>query len=232
MVQPNRSFVVRALIRLGETERAEQILAELDDRERDHAEMRLGLAELRLAQERPQDAIDALAPVLDGSAPIGMPVRLGEAFLLAAIAHDAMRDQAAAASALEHALDVTEPHGALGIFLLIPTPDLLKRQRRQQTAHASLIADILSLLAGRQLAPQPSMVQPLLEALSDSELRVLRYLPTNLRGPEIAAELFLSQNTIKAHLRHVYAKLGVHSRAAAVTRARELGLLSPSSLKR
>ena len=63
-------------------------------------------------------------------------------------------------------------------------------------------------------------------------LRVLRYLPTNLRGPEIASELFVSQNTIRAHLRNLYAKLGVHSRTDAVNRARELGLLSPSSLRR
>jgi LuxR family maltose regulon positive regulatory protein len=61
---------------------------------------------------------------------------------------------------------------------------------------------------------------------------VLRYLPTNLSGPEIAAELFVSPNTIRSHLRNVYAKLGVHSRADAVNRARELGLLSPSSLER
>jgi LuxR family transcriptional regulator, maltose regulon positive regulatory protein len=57
---------------------------------------------------------------------------------------------------------------------------------------------------------------------------VLRYLPTNLRSPEIAAELFVSLNTIRTHLRNVYAKLGVHSRGDAVSRARELGLLSPS----
>ena len=61
---------------------------------------------------------------------------------------------------------------------------------------------------------------------------MLRYLPTNLRGPEIAAELFVSPNTIRSHLRNVYAKLGVHSRADAVTRGRELGLLSPSSRRR
>jgi LuxR family transcriptional regulator, maltose regulon positive regulatory protein len=61
---------------------------------------------------------------------------------------------------------------------------------------------------------------------------VLRYLPTNLPAQEIASELFVSLNTIRTHLRHVYAKLGVHSRTDAVKRARELGLLSPSSLKR
>ena len=232
MVQRNRSVLVRALVGLGETERAEQTLAKLDDRERDHAEMRLGLATLRLAEEKPQGAIDALAPVLDGSAPIGLPGRLGEAFLLQAIAHDALRDENAAARALERALDTAEPDGALGTFLVYPAPDLLKRHRSRHTAHASLIADILSLLAGRQLAPQPATLQPLLEALTDSEIRVLRYLPTNLRGPEIAAELFVSQNTIRAHLRNLYAKLGVHSRTDAVNRARELGLLSPSSRNR
>ena len=60
---------------------------------------------------------------------------------------------------------------------------------------------------------------------------MLRYLPTQPPRPEIASELFVSQNTIRAHLRNVYAKLGVHSRADAVKRARELGLLSPSSRK-
>ena len=74
-------------------------------------------------------------------------------------------------------------------------------------------------------------MEPLQDPLSASELRVLRYLPTNLRAPEIAAELFVSLNTIRTHMRNVYAKLGVHSRADAVNRARELGLLSPSSRK-
>jgi LuxR family maltose regulon positive regulatory protein len=230
MVTRNRSLVVRALVGLGETERAEQVLAKLDDRDRDHAEMRLGLATLRLAQERPQDAIDALAPVLDGSAPIGLPARLGEPFLLEAIAHDALRDEHAAASALERALDVAEPDGALGIFLLYPSPGLLERQARRRTAHPALIADILSLLAGRKLAPQPAGPRPTVEALSDSEIRVLRYLPTNLTGPEIASELYVSHNTVRTHMRHLYEKLGTHTRADTVARGRALGLLAPSPL--
>jgi LuxR family maltose regulon positive regulatory protein len=230
MVLPNRSFLVRTLVRLGETERAEQLLARLDDRDRDHAEMRLGLATLRLAQEQPQDAIDALAPVLDGSAPIGLPARLVEPFLLEAIAHDALRDEHAAASALERALDMAEPEGALGIFLLYPLPRLLERQARQRTAHAALIADILSMLAGRKLAPPPAGPQPPLEPLSDSELRVLRYLPTNLSMREIGSDLYVSHNTVRTHVGHLYGKLGTHTRAEAVARARALGLLAPSPL--
>jgi LuxR family maltose regulon positive regulatory protein len=66
------------------------------------------------------------------------------------------------------------------------------------------------------------------ESLSDSELRVLRYLPTNLTTPEIARDLCVSVNTIKTHLRNVYAKLGTHGRAEAVARARALSLLAPS----
>jgi LuxR family maltose regulon positive regulatory protein len=60
----------------------------------------------------------------------------------------------------------------------------------------------------------------------------LRYLPTNLRAPEIAAELFVSLNTIRTHMRHVYTKLGVHNRGDAVERARALGLLAPPSRTR
>jgi len=111
-------------------------------------------------------------------------------------------------------------------------PELLERHSRLRSTHASLIAEIQNLLAGHAPAARPEDAEPLREALSESELRVLRYLPTNLRGPEIASELFVSQNTIRAHLRNVYAKLGVHSRTDAVNRARELGLLSPSSRKR
>ena len=75
-------------------------------------------------------------------------------------------------------------------------------------------------------------VAPLAEPLSEAELRVLRHLPTNLRAPEIAAELFVSLNTVRTHMRHIYAKLGVHQRAEAVERARALGLLAPSSATR
>ena len=67
------------------------------------------------------------------------------------------------------------------------------------------------------------------EPLTESETRVLRYLPTHMAAPEIAAELFLSANTVKTHLRHLYRKLGAHSRREAVQRARAIGLLTAPS---
>jgi LuxR family maltose regulon positive regulatory protein len=107
------------------------------------------------------------------------------------------------------------PVAGLLLFLLYPAPDLLQRHARQRTAHASLIAEILSLLARRtpSLSAGP---QPPLETLSDSEIRVLRYLPTNLTAPEIARVLSVSH------------KLGTHRRADTVAHARALGLLAPS----
>jgi len=230
IVLTNRSFLMQTLVRLGETERAEQALAGLGDQDRDGGEMRIGLAALRLAQDDPNAAVAALAPVLDGSAPVPWPGWLAQPFLLEAIARDALGDEGAAGRALERALDVAEPDGVLTVFLLYPVLGLLQRQARQRTAHAALIADILSLLAGRRSAPPPAGPPPPLEPLSDSEIRVLRYLPTNLSMRQIAGELSVSHNTVRTHISHLYGKLGTHTRAEAVARARALGLLAPSPL--
>jgi len=132
---------------------------------------------------------------------------------------------------VERALDLAEPDGALWWFVLHPTPDLLERHARHGTAHAALIADILSLLAGNRSAPPPAGPRPPLEPLSDSELRVLRYLPTNLSMRQISGELYASHNTVRTHITHLYAKLGTHTRAEAVACARALGLLAPSPLR-
>jgi LuxR family transcriptional regulator, maltose regulon positive regulatory protein len=99
MVHENRSFLVQTLVRLGETDRAEQVLAGLGDQDRDGGQMRISLGTLRLAQDDPSAAVAALAPVLDGSAPLPWPGWLAQAFLLEAIARDALGDSCAAASA-------------------------------------------------------------------------------------------------------------------------------------
>ena len=191
----------------------------------------MALAVLRLSQDDPHAAIATLAPVLDGSAPPVWPNWLAQAFLLEAIARDALGDEDAAGRALERALDCAEPDGALLWFLLHPVPGLLVRHARHRTSHAALIAEILGLLAGRTPAPPRSGPRPPLEPLSDSEIRVLRYLPTNLSMRQIAGELFVSHNTVRTHIRHLYEKLGTHTRAEAVDRARALGLLAPSPLR-
>ena len=232
LARPLRAWLVHALVRLGETEDAEQVLAGLGERDRDRGEMRIAAAALWLARDDPHAATVALAPVLEGSAGVGWRSWLVEAFLLEAIARDALGDPAAAGHALEHALDLAEPDGALMWFLMHPAPRLLKCHARQRTAHAALIAQILDLLGGNRPARPPARLRPPLEPLTKSEIRVLRYLPTHLTAPEIATELSVSTTTVKTHLRNVYAKLGAHSRAEAVASARALDLLAPSAHQR
>jgi len=61
------------------------------------------------------------------------------------------------------------------------------------------------------------------EGLSERELEVLRLLATELSGPEIAGELFVSVNTLRTHTKHIFSKLDVNTRRAAVRRAADLG---------
>jgi LuxR family maltose regulon positive regulatory protein len=103
--------------------------------------------------------------------------------------------------------------------------ELLKRHARHGTAHAALISEILTLLAGREAA-SPRGADSLREPLTESEMRVLRYLPTNLSKREIGDELYVLANTIKTHVKRLYAKLDVQTRRQAVERARALGLLA------
>ncbi|MGH3175161.1 MAG: AAA family ATPase, partial [Streptosporangiaceae bacterium] len=210
-----RALQLLAYARLGDTEHAEQALAGLEEQERERGDVRVATAAWRLAQDDPQAAAAALAPVLDGSASMFPWEWPAGAFLLEASAQDALGDQIAAGRALERALDLAEPDGALLWFLVHPVPGLLKRHTGHRTAHAALIAQVLSLLArppassGMASAPgrrdlgewNPRLTEP----LSSSEIRVLRYLPTNLTAPEIAGELSVSRNTVKTHMRNLYA---------------------------
>ncbi len=230
-----RSRMLHTLVRLGQTGRAERALAELAEDERASGEMRTAGAALRLALDDPQAAADTLAPVLEGSVCRVRPMRMLTALLLEARARDALGDQAAAGRVLERALDITESSGVLLPFLLDPAPALLERHRRYPTAHPALISRILDLLSGtaRSTPPPGSRAgwtrgPDLDEPLTDSETRVLRYLPTHLTTHEIANELGVSVNTVATHRSHLYAKLAAHSRHDAVARARALGLLAPS----
>jgi LuxR family transcriptional regulator, maltose regulon positive regulatory protein len=233
LVARNRALLVHALIRLGQAERAEQFLAGLGEQDRQRGELHVAAAALRLAQGDPQAALAALAPVQeDPVSEDNWGFWRARADMLEAIARDALGDPDAADAALERALDLSEVSGDLTPYLLYPAAGLLERHARHRTEHGALVAEIRGVLAGTRAGPQhgvpPSRPEPLLEPLSDSEIRVLRYLPTSLSGPEIASELYVSHNTVRTHLRHLYAKLGTHRRADTVARARALGLLAPS----
>jgi LuxR family maltose regulon positive regulatory protein len=124
------------------------------------------------------------------------------------------------------ALGLAEPDRLVLPFVMTGSGELLEALSRHETAHAALLADILDVIRGASLMSEDLPVPPQAGQLSPGELRVLRYLPTNLSRPEIAAELSVSVNTVSTHIRSIYAKLGADDRSAAVRRARELRLLA------
>jgi LuxR family maltose regulon positive regulatory protein len=138
--------------------------------------------------------------VLDGTVPVLHPGSLIEALLVHAMACERLGDPRRVAHDVERALEIAEPDAQVFPFVLIRPVELLQRHPRHDTAHAALLSNILDVLAGSPLQP-PSNDRALREPLSESELRVLGYLPSNLSAPEIAAELFVSTSTVKTHMR-------------------------------
>jgi LuxR family maltose regulon positive regulatory protein len=183
-------------------------------------------AVISIAEGDPATALDALRDVVADTPRVGPAFTLVEAHLLAGIAHLSLGDRPAAAAAAEEALAAAEPDRLIFPFALTDAAELLAELPRHATAHGALLADIVDVLQGTW-APstdRESLAQT--EELSPSELRVLRYLPTNMTRPEIAQELYVSINTVNTHIRNIYAKLDARGRSAAVQRARELRLLS------
>jgi len=179
-----------------------------------------------LAEGDPAAALAAVQDVLDGTAPVIGYVTVVETHLLAGLAHRELGDQRAANQAAERALSLAEPDRLVLPFVMTGSGELLEALPRHETAHAALLADILDVVHGASLAAKGQSPTPPTEELSPSELRVLRYLPTNLSRPEIASELSVSVNTVNTHVRNIYAKLQARGRSSAVQRARELRLLS------
>ena len=212
--------------RLGMTGEARAALAALDDGRADSGEIGNARAMICLVEGDPAGALGALRDVLDGTAPVIGYLTVVEAQLLAGMAHRELDDQRAANQAAERALALAEPDRPVLPFLMTGSRELLEALPRHETAHAALLADILDVMHGASPAArdQHPSLQP--EELSPGELRVLRYLPTNLSRLEIARDLSVSPNTVSTHIRSIYAKLGVRDRSSAVQRARELRLLA------
>ena len=187
----------------------------------------LGRAAISLAEGDPATALAALGDFQRMMPPLGFPAyALVEAHVLAGLAHLALGDRTAAAAAAEAALAAAEPDRLIFPFAMNNAGELLDALPRHQTAHNALLADVVDLVRGapapridRERGPQP-------DELSPSELRVLRFLPTNLTRPEIARSLHVSVNTVNTHIRSIYSKLGANDRSSAVRQARQLRLLA------
>jgi LuxR family maltose regulon positive regulatory protein len=161
--------------------------------------------------------------------------RVIEILVLKAIASFKLLENEKAQDLLEGALSFAEPQGYLRMFIDEGEPfrELLTSlfedvRRREESDSAGVSVEYLNQLltalttdsVARKIAGQGEM-----EPFSDRELEVLRYLTTSLTSTEIAQELYISPNTVRFHIKNIYSKLGVNQRAAAVERARDLGLV-------
>ena len=219
-------WLLAAQARAGKVSEARSALDALPDGRAAGGEIAAAAAVTCLAEGDPAGALIALKDVLAGPAPAAPNATLLEAHLLAGLAHRELDDHRAASQAAERALELAEPDRLVLPFALTGSVALLTALPRHETAHAALLADILDILPAGSAAREDTAVPPPRLELSPTELKVLRYLPTNLSRPEIAKELSVSANTVSTHIRSIYAKLGADDRSAAVQRARQLRLLS------
>jgi LuxR family transcriptional regulator, maltose regulon positive regulatory protein len=212
--------------RLGMSDQARTTLAGFSAEPDRMGAIHNGRAVVHLAEGDPAAAFEVLREVRDpGSAP-SPAFTLVEAHLLAGIALLSLGDVGAAAAAAERALSAAEPDRLIFPFAMAGAADLLRAVPRHATAHGALLADIVDVLQDAPATSRDHEPRAEQDELSPSELRVLRYLPTNLTRPEIARELYVSVNTVNTHIRNIYAKLGARDRSSAVQRARELRLVA------
>ena len=151
-----------------------------------------------------------------------------EVLVLHAVARHAQLDHDGARASLERALELAGAERFPQVFLQAGSPlrDLLVRQVRQGTRHRGLVDELqITARPPRGRARRRRASTPLLEPLSKRELTVLGYLETMLSTEEIAAELFLSTNTVKTHTKSIYRKLGVTRRRHAISQARAMRLI-------
>jgi len=179
-------------------------------------------ARVLLATGRAEAALEVVAREVasTGEAPAA-------AWLAAAVAHHKLRHDALAAEALAHAVDAAAPHREVLPFRHAgPELSVLLRRHEQLVgSHPDFVRALLTALPRDDAGDMTASPAPLVEPLTERELAVLAFLPTMSSNAEIAAELGISVNTVKRHLKAVHRKLGVSTRRDAARAARRLDLL-------
>jgi LuxR family maltose regulon positive regulatory protein len=186
------------------------------------------LARLDIAEGRYEQAFKVLDELSSLAKQADRPFLQLEAEILKARAFHAIGDLASSLTALRRALQIAAPVGAARVFLTEGEEFIqLLQTARSELDSPDLIdfTDQLLSKAGLPISMGSTPTQDLLEQLSPRELEVLRLLPTGLTAKELAEELIISVNTVRSHLKSIYAKFGVNSRHEAVARATELDLL-------
>ena len=181
-------------------------------------------ARLLIAESDDKGALERIAPLLAEPSGASSLIDRITALLTAAVAHRRLSQANEAGELLSQALALAEPEDACGPFIAAgpPVRSALTVLVSPSSRCAGFAGHILDRFDGRM--PRSAGAQPA-ALLTDSELAVLRFLPSHMTNQEIAEALFLSINTIKTHLSSVYRKLGVANRRQAIAQARRLELL-------
>ncbi len=201
----------------GQTRQAEELIATLPDDRAAHTLLR---ARLDLARGR----FDTVRARLRQASPGTMRDRLNGELLLARAAIEAGEDATAHVAA---AVGRAAPEHMVRVFL-DEGPAVTRLARVAADSLGTESGTSLSVALGSPPRPRGTPRQPA-AILTERELSVLRFLPSRLTNDGIARECLMSVNTVKTHLKSIYAKLGVTSRAETVERARLLGLLLPAA---
>jgi LuxR family maltose regulon positive regulatory protein len=216
-------------LRTGDDELGRKVIARLTADEAGPAltSDRLTLAWLLLAAADPHGALKTAEPYIVAPADdVKLHERIG-ALVISAVAYRRLKAPDRAEALLEQALLLAEPEGAFRPFVdggaaVRSVLTVLVPPTSRSAGFASKILQRLDAQLPLGSSEQEGDALP----LSDSELAVLRFLPSHLTNEEIGEALFLSVNTVKTHLRSAYRKLGVRSRREAIALARHRGLVS------
>ncbi|HEY5882525.1 MAG TPA: LuxR C-terminal-related transcriptional regulator [Nakamurella sp.] len=182
------------------------------------------LARAWLALGEPGTALQLLEPLRQSALPY--LVEAVDARVLAAVALGRRHRTTAALEAITEAIELAEPETLIAPFVRAGSAVTeMIVQYRHVTGVRHDFADVIQHAITPQPVPEPALPNHAVEQLTDRETLVLRYLPTMLKSSEIGADLYLSVNTVKSHLRAIYRKLDVTNRRDAVERARALNLI-------
>jgi LuxR family maltose regulon positive regulatory protein len=185
--------------------------------------------------------VKMLADLRNGLEGLHNTFQLVDVMVLQACAHQLMGEPGKAKEPFEAALQLAEPGWWIRPFLeigeaAIPILDVVasdpspfrEELRSRLLEHESPGKDQIATPDGGSAA-KGNAEQPLIEPLTNRELDVLELIAERLYDKEIADRLSVSPGTVKSHLKHIYQKLGVGNRRAAVERATALGILDLGS---
>ncbi len=233
---------VRLWLARGELDQATHWAGQLDLREHHltpfaRERQEVARARIFLATDQPTAALQRLEPVLQRATTGQRWGHVIEIRLLQALAYHRLHEEPQALAALSEAVRLGEPEGYLRSFveegeaMAVLLCQLREEQRKVgptpylDRVLAAFPKQSQTLTSPSQRMAKQTQTQPLQEPLSERELQVLQLLAQGASNQEIAQELVIVIDTVKRHLSHILAKLGVQNRVQAVKRAHELGLL-------